>query len=82
MTYTVQVTGVENATEEVTNSASLEGITKQPVTKTDYVKITGAGATVSGQKQIVRLKKSVHIRVVLDLLEFLVQHLNYLKLKI
>lgn len=82
LTYTVQVTGVENATEEVTNSASLEGITKQPVTKTDYVKITGAGATVSGQKQIVRLKKSVHIRVVLDLLEFLVQHLNYLKLKI
>lgn len=57
LTYTVQVTGVENTTEEVTNSASLEGITKQSVTKTDYVKITGAGATVSGQKQIVRLKK-------------------------
>ena len=48
LTYTVQVTGVENTTEEVTNSASLEGITKQSVTKTDYVKITGAGATVSG----------------------------------
>ena len=55
LTYTVQVTGVENTTEEVTNSASLEGITKQSVTKTDYVKITGAGATVSGLKQIVRL---------------------------
>ena len=82
LTYTVQVTGVENTTEEVTNSASLEGITKQSVTMTDNVEITGAGATVSGQMLIVLLKKSVHIRVVLDLLEFLVQHLNYLKLKI
>ena len=57
LTYTVQVTGVKDNDEIVKNSANLVGVTDEPVIKEDKVKIAGAGATVSGQKNIVRLKK-------------------------
>ena len=57
LTYTVQVTGVKDSDEIVKNSANLVGVTDEPVIKEDTVKIAGAGATVSGQKNIVRLKK-------------------------
>lgn len=57
LTYTVQVTGVKDSNEKVENSANLVGVTDEPVIKEDNVKIAGAGATVSGQKNIVRLKK-------------------------